>query len=152
VTAAAPGKGRNGVPVPGPRSARMRAPVGLAVLAMACCLAAGLADPASPDSPLPACPFKALTGWDCPGCGSTRMLHALLHGNPAAAARYNALAIPAAAFLLWRYGRWSRDRWVGRPSRELRAHPAALWGLLVVVLAWGVLRNLPFVPFTALHV
>jgi Protein of unknown function (DUF2752) len=29
----------------------------------------------------PACPFHTLTGWDCPGCGSTRALAALLHGE-----------------------------------------------------------------------
>ncbi len=27
----------------------------------------------------PLCPIKVLTGFSCPGCGSTRALHALLH-------------------------------------------------------------------------
>ena len=34
---------------------------------------------------IPACPFLSLTGLLCPGCGSARALHALLHGELAAA-------------------------------------------------------------------
>ena len=33
----------------------------------------------------PSCPFRALTGFNCPGCGTTRALHQLLHGNVVAA-------------------------------------------------------------------
>jgi Protein of unknown function (DUF2752) len=29
----------------------------------------------------PVCPLYALTGYACPGCGMTRGLHALLHGD-----------------------------------------------------------------------
>ena len=38
-------------------------------------------DPASGESviPFPKCPFKVLTGLDCPGCGSQRAIHSLLH-------------------------------------------------------------------------
>ena len=38
---------------------------------------------------LPRCTFKALTGWDCPGCGSQRAFHALLHGRVGEAWRMN---------------------------------------------------------------
>lgn len=47
-----------------------------------------------------ACTFKALTGYDCPGCGAQRALHALLHGQPAQAWRFNPFiffAVPIAA-------------------------------------------------------
>jgi len=46
----------------------------------------GLADPHNPDFVFPACPFKLLTGWNCPACGGLRMTHDLLHGDLAAAA------------------------------------------------------------------
>lgn len=37
------------------------------------------------------CPFRELTGWDCPFCGGTRLGSALLHGDIAAAFAYNPL-------------------------------------------------------------
>jgi Protein of unknown function (DUF2752) len=39
------------------------------------------------------CPFRAITGWDCPLCGGTRMGSALLHGDVQAAFLYNPLAL-----------------------------------------------------------
>jgi Protein of unknown function (DUF2752) len=50
----------------------------------------------------PVCPIRALTGWRCPGCGSTRALGALLSGRFADALHYNPLAAilwPALAVL-----------------------------------------------------
>ena len=48
-------------------------------------------DPAT--MPFPRCPFLMLTGWECPGCGSQRAIHSLLHLDIAAAWRYNALLV-----------------------------------------------------------
>ena len=39
------------------------------------------------------CLFRAVTGLQCPGCGMTRALTALVHGNPAEAMDYNALSL-----------------------------------------------------------
>ena len=39
------------------------------------------------------CPFRAITGWDCPLCGGTRMGSALLHGDLQAAFLCNPLAL-----------------------------------------------------------
>lgn len=41
----------------------------------------------------PRCPFLSLTGWQCPGCGSQRSVHALLHLDVASAWAYNPLLI-----------------------------------------------------------
>ncbi len=41
----------------------------------------------------PRCIFLQLTGFKCPGCGSQRALHQLLHGNLAAAFHYNAFLV-----------------------------------------------------------
>ena len=38
------------------------------------------------------CPFKLLTGIDCPGCGMTRAFMCIILGDPAAAYYYNPLA------------------------------------------------------------
>jgi hypothetical protein len=53
----------------------------------------GLANPAN--VPFPKCPFRSLTGLLCPGCGSQRGIHQLLHGHFAEAFKLNALLIPS---------------------------------------------------------
>jgi hypothetical protein len=42
----------------------------------------------------PACMFKVLTGIDCPGCGMTRALFALIRGDLMASLAYNPALIP----------------------------------------------------------
>ena len=57
-----------------------------------------LFDPAT--TPFPRCPFLMLTGWQCPGCGSQRAIHSLLHLDIVAAWRYNALLVLSIPYLL----------------------------------------------------
>jgi len=40
------------------------------------------------------CPFKLLTGLPCPGCGMTRSVVALLHGDAVTSAYYHPLGVP----------------------------------------------------------
>lgn len=50
----------------------------------------------------PRCPFYAATHLLCPGCGSTRALYALLHGNFSAALHYNAMfTLLSPVLLFW---------------------------------------------------
>jgi Protein of unknown function (DUF2752) len=99
----------------------------------------GLVDPHRPGSVFPVCPFRLLTGWNCPLCGGLRMTHDVLHGQLAAAITDNVvllLGIPMlAGWILLRRHR-------GKPVLTL---PAT--GLLVItMLAWTVVRNLPGFP------
>ena len=55
-------------------------------------------DPAA-GGPFPPCPWLALTGLQCPGCGALRGTHALLHGEVAAAWRLNPLWLVVAPVL-----------------------------------------------------
>jgi hypothetical protein len=48
----------------------------------------------------PRCPFLLLTGYECPGCGSQRAIHSLLHFDFKAAFHYNALMVPAIPYIL----------------------------------------------------
>lgn len=51
---------------------------------------------------MPKCIFKSLTGFDCPGCGLQRALHALLHGKFSEAIRFNFFLIIAIPMIcLW---------------------------------------------------
>ncbi len=98
-------------------------------------------------SVLPPCPFHALTGWYCPGCGSTRMLHHLVHGHPLLAFAQNPFAMILMPFLL--YG---LVRQLFSPDRAVFSRiPAVwIWTLAVSTVVFAVLRNLPFVPFSYL--
>lgn len=100
-----------------------------------------MVDPNQPGN-YPPCPFLALTGFYCPGCGSTRALHALGHGDVAGAAGYNPLTGAAVPVLVWIWVRWLRRTYNGTP----RNHPAPailLWGFVAIVVAFGLIRNLP---------
>jgi hypothetical protein len=48
----------------------------------------------------PSCSFKAITGLDCPGCGSQRAIHELLHLNIKKAFEYNALFVISIPYIL----------------------------------------------------
>jgi hypothetical protein len=116
------------------------------------CAAIWMGDPTTPHGPLPVCPTKALLGIDCPGCGSLRMLYSLMHGNLLAAARFNALALVAIGLLLWAYVAWTYGRVAGRRIRSWQHYRWSAAVTLSLVLAWFVVRNIPFAPFTALYV
>jgi Protein of unknown function (DUF2752) len=135
-----------------PITQRVGAPLGVAAAVAAACLVVWWADPTTPGGPLPLCPTKLLFGIDCPGCGTLRMLYSVLHGNLLAAARFNALALAALVLLVWAYLAWVYGRLAGRRIWSWQRHRWAAPVTLVLVLAWSVVRNLPFGPFPALRV
>ena len=100
----------------------------------------------------PLCPFHALTGLNCPGCGLTRGFNALFHGDFLNALHLNAL-IPLYA-LIFGYILLSliftTIRGRGLPWQFFK--PWMVFGLLFISLAFGVLRNLPFYPFNLLAI
>lgn len=102
-------------------------------------------DPNAADSLLPGCPFLALTGLYCPGCGSTRCLHALAHFDPVAAIAMNPLLVLALPVLLMML-LWSAGLRPGflDPLMARLGQPR-LW--LWLLLGFGLLRNLPLAPF-----
>jgi Protein of unknown function (DUF2752) len=99
----------------------------------------GLADPHKSDFVFPACPFKLLTGWNCPACGGLRMTHDLLHGDLAAAVVDNIfLLVGLPALLAWVLVR----RRAGRPIFT----PPAIAVIAVLAVAWTLARNMPGFP------
>jgi hypothetical protein len=95
----------------------------------------------------PPCPFHKLTGLYCPGCGSTRALHLLLHGHVAAAFDLNPLAVVMLPLVVVGVARevWQMTRRDARPVTR-RVPAGAVWALLVVVVLFGIARNLPWGP------
>lgn len=122
-------------------AARRRALILLAVVATAALGALYyLVDPAE-SAWMPRCWFHYFTGLDCPGCGSQRMIHALLHGDIAAAWRANALLLilsPALLFMLWLETQRTR-----RTRLYARFHSVATTVVFAALLVgWGIVRNL----------
>lgn len=109
--------------------------------AAAVLLVVGSVDPNEPGH-YPTCPFLQVTGWACPGCGTLRALHALVHLDPLRAVSLNLLTVCAVPLLAALWWGWLRRQWAGRPKMRL-APPWRLWTLLAVVVAFWVLRNLP---------
>ena len=91
----------------------------------------------------PVCLFRQSTGLLCPGCGSLRAIHQLLHGNVAAAIRCNLLLVFCLPIVAWYGGRYTMAQWRGKQF-NFHVPNAVLWGGLVVLLIFSVLRNLPF--------
>lgn len=123
------------------------------VVALGAAAVAGVAllyrfDPNAAGSPFPGCLFRAFTGLYCPGCGMTRMLHALVHGDIAGAASMNVLALIGLPVLAtYALEQLMRRRLLDGVVRRIAFNGRA-W--IVAALVFGVLRNLPYAPFNAL--
>jgi hypothetical protein len=94
----------------------------------------------------PTCRFHQLTGWNCAGCGMTRALYALMHGNVTTAMHDNALFVALLATVA------VRSAWFG--AKKLLRQPTGkfvplkiFWPLLVAAFVFTVLRNLPAFSF-----
>ncbi|MDE6333631.1 MAG: DUF2752 domain-containing protein [Muribaculaceae bacterium] len=86
-------------------------------------------------APAPRCWFNALTGLQCPGCGSQRAMHALLHGHICEAWHYNAamfFALPLCVIY-------------AVPPRRLHSFlysPITICAIAAAIAAWFIIRNI----------
>jgi hypothetical protein len=106
-------------------------------------------DPAT-SGVFPPCPVRYLLGWYCPGCGSLRAVHQLLHGNLRAAWALNPLTVVLLPFLA--YGTASYALFEIRGQHLPRLFLPAIWirGLCAIIILFGIARNIPFHPFELL--
>ncbi|WP_026189579.1 DUF2752 domain-containing protein [Salinispora mooreana] len=135
-----------------------RSPRWAVPLAALGCIGAGIGytlmiDPtrSAPDA-APTCLFKLTAGLDCPGCGGTRALWYLLHADLPAAARHHLLFVFALPFLAYLFVAWAGRQAFGWRLPELRISNKLIGVFLAAWLAFSVVRNLPWAPFTALYV
>ncbi len=87
----------------------------------------------------PPCPFHALTGLLCPGCGATRALAALLHGNLKEAMHWNGLFVVLVPILLVYLAIESVRAVSGRP--QIQVPKPAIVSMLATAISFAVLRN-----------
>jgi len=108
-------------------------------------------NPASPANQgiFPKCPFRLITGCQCPGCGSTRAFHQLLRGHVVAAFELNPLMILTLPFLVYGLLGFTRSAITGQPQRRVFIPSFYLWSWLVVLIVFWVFRNTPWYPFVS---
>ena len=99
----------------------------------------GLVHPHRPGSFFPLCPFRLLTGLNCPACGALRMTYDVLHGDLVAAINDNVLVLVGIPLLAG---------WVLLPRRRGKSPmtPPAIATVVITLFAWTVVRNLPGFP------
>jgi uncharacterized protein DUF2752 len=97
----------------------------------------------------PPCPFRFLTGFQCPGCGSTRALHQILHGHFEAAFMLNPLLMVGIPFMLFAFLRYSVIVMRGGVPRPNALPAPYIYALFVVIVSFWVFRNTPFYPFVS---
>ncbi len=98
----------------------------------------------------PPCPFHALTGLYCPGCGTLRGLHQLLHGHFWAALDYNPLMVLSLPFIGYYLASQVSILTRGRPLKAYFYPVWLIWTIFYVIIGYWVIRNLPWFPFTYL--
>ena len=95
------------------------------------------------------CPWRTLTGLDCPFCGATRAAASLAHGDVIAALDHNALfvlVILPLSVLAW--GVWAARSWRGQPAPVIANRTVMI--LMGITLGWWVLRlAVPWLGSTA---
>lgn len=98
----------------------------------------------------PSCPLYSMTGFACPGCGMTRGFHALFHGDILTALDFNALIPLVAVF----FGYWFLSLVLtairGRGFGFGKMSAGLVGTTFVLLLIFGIIRNIPAYPFTVL--
>ena len=108
-----------------------------------------LIDPAN-SSFFPPCPFHALTGLHCPGCGTLRALHQLLEGNLRTAFLLNPLMVSFLPLIAYGFLSALVRALSGRNVPGVFVPAVWIWTLLGVIILFWIARNIPVYPFSLL--
>lgn len=98
----------------------------------------------------PRCVFHSLTGYYCPGCGSQRAIHHLLHLRITGVIHNNFLLIPALLIIIYHQVFRILNRETGWKLPDILYRKSTPWIIFAIILIFWVLRNLPVYPFSAL--
>ncbi len=92
----------------------------------------------------PRCIFYSLTGLQCPGCGSQRAIHHLLHGHISQAFHFNPLLVASMPYILI----WmivfplSKTYPLANKIRMRLYHGTAVYVVLVLIILFWIGRNI----------
>lgn len=97
------------------------------------------------------CPTNKIFGFFCPGCGSQRMIHHLLHFEFYEAFRYNPLLFVLFPFIAYCIFILIANSFFGKSYRMMLLYKNwFVWGFFGLLLVYTIMRNLPIHPFTLL--
>ncbi len=96
------------------------------------------------------CPLYKTTGIYCPGCGSQRAIHHLLHFDFIKAAQNNILLLIGLLSAVYHYGIQFINRYFIKNFKSIFNNTKNLLIILIIVILFWVLRNVPYYPFTLL--
>ncbi|WP_417428657.1 DUF2752 domain-containing protein [Halpernia sp.] len=89
------------------------------------------------------CPFKTVTGLDCPGCGSQRAIHEILHGNFKQAFSYNPLFIIAIPYVFTGIlFEWFSLKYKFPRTRKILFGANAIYVIGIIIILFFIFRNL----------
>ena len=96
----------------------------------------------------PTCPWLWCTGTFCPGCGTMRAIHQVLHLDIISAINYNALTVlllPTLMLTLLSKMRLMKNTPLGFDFSK--ASSRVIYTLAIIVSTFWILRNIPYEPF-----
>lgn len=125
---------------------RWLAPVAVGVGALAAVVTVGVMDPELRGHLSPGCPFRTVTGLDCPGCGGTRAVYALTQGDIGLAANHNMLTLIALPLLALAWVGWLRYS-LGWRATPVRLSPRTGYLIAASLTLYMIVRNMPWLPF-----
>ncbi len=95
----------------------------------------------------PKCPFYSLTGLYCPGCGSQRALHQLLHFNILETLNYNALYILGLFSIGYNVAIKGINQYFNKSYYNYLYHPKTPIIIGIIICMFWFSRNIPYEPF-----
>lgn len=98
----------------------------------------------------PRCIFNSITGYYCPGCGSQRAIHNLLHLNFTGVIHNNFLFIPAFLLIAYHYLHSILNKWMNWKLPNIFYYKSTPWIIFGVVILFWIARNIPSYPFSVL--
>lgn len=99
---------------------------------------------------LPECPLHATTGFYCPGCGSQRATHKLLNFNIFGALQQNVLYLISLLLLGYHLIITGINTIFKKQYYNYIYHPKTPLVILVMIIIFWILRNIPYYPFNLL--